>query len=371
VTPTQFANGAGVITVDSAIVNSGASSSLITLTYSTVITVIVTSADKTKSATYTVTVTRALPDHIDTLSALVTSASLTPGFSSSVFTYTLTLPPTTSTFTYTATATDPLSSVTYSVASPLTLDIGTTKLSIAVTAQDGVNKSTYSISVLRTPGLSSLVIPGATLSPTFNASLLNYALSFPYTTTSITVTPTALANTDATIMVATSNVASGVTSPAITLVTGTNNITIKVTSKDSTASVVYTVVVTREKDVVSTLSALTTSPVALSPAFSSATTNYAISVTTSTPTVTVTTTTTSAVATVNINPTSPSPVPYGKSNIIVTVTAQNGVNQTSYTISVTRPASLAGLISSGGSLIPSFVPATASYSLMSRVPLLQ
>jgi hypothetical protein len=96
--------------------------------------------------------------------------------------------------------------------------------------------------------LSNLTISPGTLMPTFDPATLSYTASVPFSTSSITVTPTA-ADAGATITVNGVPVASGMSSQAIPLVVGNNTITIVVTAQDGVTMKTYTINVTRAGNV--------------------------------------------------------------------------------------------------------------------------
>jgi len=132
---------------------------------------------------------------------------------------------------------------------------------------------------------------------------------------------------------------------------------------------------------VATLSGLTLSSGTLSPGFATGTTSYTVSVLNDTSTVTVTPTRTQANATIQVrvnseafaSVTSGSPsaslsLNTGSNTIDVKVTAQDGSTISTYTITVTRAAplsndaTLSSLTISAGTLSPTFVSSTTSYT---------
>ena len=87
--------------------------------------------------------------------------------------------------------------------------------------------------------LSNLILSSGTLSPTFNSNTVSYATTVS-NVASIQVTPT-VAQSNATVKVNGTNVASGTASGAIRLQTGMNVITNLVTAQDGTSTKTYTV----------------------------------------------------------------------------------------------------------------------------------
>jgi len=88
--------------------------------------------------------------------------------------------------------------------------------------------------------LSALSISTGTLSPDFAAVTIDYSVSLAVTETIIAVTPTA-SNSEATIKVNNTAVASGAASEDISLSPGVNEIKIEVTSQDGSTAKTYTV----------------------------------------------------------------------------------------------------------------------------------
>ena len=117
--------------------------------------------------------------------------------------------------------------------------------------------ATFAINVSSNADLSNLVLSAGTLTPPFDPATTSYTASVSYTTTSITVTPTA-SDAGATITVNGNAVVSGNTSDPINLNVGNNTITTVVTAADMTTMMTYTVDVTRGAQVAVTASGGTT-----------------------------------------------------------------------------------------------------------------
>lgn len=115
----------------------------------------VSEADSSVSASRTVTVKSAEPLSSDaTLKSLVGSyGSLTPSFSSSVTSYSVTVP--NSVTVYTITAQTNHSGAKTSYTGSKNLSVGVNTRSVTVTAEDGVTKKTYTIKITRQPGAST------------------------------------------------------------------------------------------------------------------------------------------------------------------------------------------------------------------------
>ena len=117
-------------------------------------------------------------------------------------------------------------------------------------------------------GLSNLTISAGTLTPAFNSSIATYADTITASTSSITVTPTALDVGNATIMVKANSgtyasVTTGTASAALTMNTGMNTVLIQVTGSDGSAAVTTINVFRPENPTVT-----------LTPSFLSTTKNY-------------------------------------------------------------------------------------------------
>jgi uncharacterized repeat protein (TIGR02543 family) len=246
---------------------------------------------------------------------------------------------------------------------------------IKVTAEDGTTINYYRINVVvpsNISTLSALALSSGTLSPTFASATTSYTASVANSVTSITATPTRT-QANATITVNGTAVTSGSASGAISLNVGSNTITIVGRAQDGTTTSTYTVTVTRLSSD-ATLSALALSAGALSPTFASGTTTYTLSVGNAVTSTTVTPTRTQANATITVNGISVNSgsasgaiaLSVGLNTITVIVTAQDGTTTGTYTVNVTRAASnvstLSALALSSGTLSPTFVSGTTSYS---------
>jgi len=307
------------------------------------------------------------------LSGLALSAgTLSPSFAGATTSYTASVPNATASITVTPTVTDSNVTVTVngtnvasgSPSASIPLVVGPNTITV-VAAQDGSTQSTYTLTVTRAPSavstLSSLVPSSGTLSPTFAAATTNYTASVPNATTSIMIMPT-VTDSNATVTVNWTTVASGSPSAPIPLVVGTNTITTVVTAQDgSTTS--YTVTVTRRLSSVSTLSNIVFNAglqsVQLS-LFGTASVANAITSITATPTVTDFNATVKVKGIPVTSGTASGPISLdvGPNPVTVVVTAQDGSN-TTYNFTVTRAApstvsTLSGLALSVGTLSPTF-----------------
>jgi gliding motility-associated-like protein len=383
-TPT-VSDATASVKVNGVTVVSGAASGAIPLVAGpNSITTVVTAQDGTTTQTYTITITRA-PSMDDNLAGIVLSAgTLSPAFAPGTTSYTASVANTISNITVTPTGEESNATITVNgvtVASgtasgAIPLTAGVNAITIAVTAQDGSSTKNYTISVTRGPSsnanLSGISLSSGTLSPVFTPGMLTYTSTVNSAVSTITLTPTA-ADAGAAIQVNGVSVVSGTPSAGINLNMGSNVITTLVTAEDGTTKT-YTINVTRAQSSDATLSGFTISAGSLSPAFAPATTGYTTSVSNATTGVTITATSNSGVSTITVNGvTTPSgvssavqPLTVGANVITVKVTAEDGVTVNTYTLTATRAASanasLANLAISAGTLSPTFVSATLSYT---------
>jgi surface protein len=340
---------------------------------SNTVTVQVTAQDGVTTQSYTVAVTRAASSDA-TLSALALSqGSLSPSFTSGTLAYTASVAHSVSSLIVTPTTNDANATATVngaSPATPVTLAVGGTTVTVQVTAQDGSTQS-YTVAVTRAASsdatLSALALSQGSLSPSFASGTLAYTASVANSVSSLIVTPTTNdANATATV-----NGASATT--PVTLALGSNTVTVQVTAQDGVTTQSYTVTVTRaalSSD--ATLSALSLSSGSLSPSFASGTLAYTASVANSVSSLIVTPTTNDANATATVNgasATTPVTLAVGSNTVTVQVTAQDGVTTQSYTVTVTRAASLTVALTgpSGAVTGPFTVTATLSSPVVSFV----
>ena len=210
-----------------------------------------------------------------------------------------------------------------------------TVITIMVTAEsddpnagaDDRDMETYTIRVYRDAALSSdatlqsLALSGITLSPAFNPATTAYTAEAEDIET--TTVEAMAAHPGATVE------GTGMR----TLTVGENVISVTVTAEDETTQTyTVTVTVTAERSSVATLQALALSGITLSPAFDSATTEYAAEVEYTVETTTVVAMPTHPGATVEGD--GPQSLAEGDNTFIVTVTAEDGTSQETYTVTV-------------------------------------
>ncbi len=182
-----------------------------------------------------------------------TSIPLTPVFSSYTYSYTTGVDNSVPSVNVTPTAaagTIRVNTTTTPSGTPVNVPLhdGTNTITVTVTSADGLMTETYTVVVNKSAGsayLSALVVNGirGSMNPAFNKTTMAYTASVAGGVSSVTVTPTA-EEAGATILVNdTYTVPNGGTSPALSLVVGSNEITIKVTNGSSSQT--YTVIVSR------------------------------------------------------------------------------------------------------------------------------
>lgn len=307
-----------------------------------------------------------------TLASIIPSlGNLSPAFSPNTDSYTLSIPNAATEIVVTPTATNINSLVMVNgvevasgtASNNISLSDGTDTINIHVTAEDGTTAKTYTLAVTRQSAdssLSNLSISAGTLSPVFNPANTAYNASVNSATASLTVTPTA-SRAGASIIVNGSTVTSG-NGKTITLSTGDNTITVRVTAQDAAYATTYTLTVFRPS-AVCTLSSLSLSAGTLSPTFTSGTLSYTASVANVESSIHLVPTPAASTATLTVNgvavPSGGSgvlvPLAVGSNAITILVTAQDGVSTKIYTITVTRQTDLVAVFTGAGT-----IPVTAS-----------
>jgi uncharacterized repeat protein (TIGR02543 family) len=184
----------------------------------------------------------------------LSEGSLSPAFSTTTNTYSVSVPNATTSITVTPTAAEPGALITVngtavvsgSTSSAISLNVGSNTVAVVVTAQDGVATKTFAVTVTRAPSnnadLSGLVLSAVTLTPAFASGTTTYSASLSYGTASITVTPKA-SGPGATIKVNGITVVSGSASDAISLNVGSNTVTVVVTAQDGITLKTYGIIV--------------------------------------------------------------------------------------------------------------------------------
>ena len=226
---------------------------------SNTVSVLVTAQDSQVTKNYITTITRAASTDSYLSNLILSNGTLSPSFASATTTYTSAVTNSVSTITVTptlnqadATLTVDGSAVSSGVSSsPISLALGANTITIVVTAQDGTSSRTYTLTVTRQSNdatLSGLVLSAGTLSPTFSSATTSYTTNVKFGSSTITVTPTRN-QSNATMQVklgsgSYSLINPGSPSNLISLLTGSNVLTILVTAQDGTTKT-YTITVTR------------------------------------------------------------------------------------------------------------------------------
>ncbi|MGE6228489.1 cadherin-like beta sandwich domain-containing protein [Paenibacillus chitinolyticus] len=320
------------------------------------------------------------------LSNLTLSAGmLNPGFASGTTDYNASVPNGVANINVTPTVADGTatvkvngSSVASGNPSSVSLNVGVNTVSVEVTAQDGMTKKTYTVSVTRAAAssnadLSNLTLSEGTLNPSFASGTTSYTAGVSNNVTTIDVTPT-VADSAVTVKVNGSAAVSGSPS-SVPLNVGSNTVSVEVTAQDGTTKKTYTVTVTRAASNNADLNGLTLSAGTLNPSFASGTMSYTADVANNVTSIDVTPTLADGTATVKVNGSTvasgnPSPVSLnvGANTINVVVTAQDGITEKTYTVTVTRAAplssnaDLSNLVLSGAALNPGFASGTITYT---------
>ena len=289
----------------------------------------VTAEDATTTKTYSVTVVRAKSTDATLQNITVSEGTLTPAFGVNTVEYKVVVERDVETISISAAATHPQATLTGNNVIDAELLLGDNYFNIEVTAEDGINKRTYTVIVQRNKsadaGLSDLSISKGTLSPDFDADIINYTVNVPNNITAISL--------NATANFAEATVAGNVTDQE--LQTDENLFTIIVTAEDGITKKIYTVIVHRDRSEDATLSSLTLSRGTLTPAFNPNTTNYKVEVTDVVTTMTILGTANHEQATVkgNVNGAA---LEIGENTFELIVTAEDHISTKTYTIVVER-----------------------------------
>jgi len=323
----------------------------------TVITTVVTAQDGKTKKTYTLTVTRA-PSTNATLSKLGPGiGGLTPSFSPTTTSYTISAGNATASITLTPVSSDANATIKVNgatvtsgtVTTPIALAEGAqTVINAVVIAQDGTTTKTYTLTVTRAPStvatLSKLGPSIGGLTPAFSPATTSYTISTGNATASMTLKPVS-SDANATIQVNRKFVTSGTPTAPIALAEGAQTvISIIVRAQNGFTSKTYDVTVTRAPSTNAGLSDLGPSIIGLTPAFSSSTTSYTISAANTTASMTLKPVSSDANATITVNGTAvlsdttsgPIALAVGPNTITTVVTAQDGTTTKTYTLTVTR-----------------------------------
>ncbi len=263
------------------------------------------------------------------------------------------------------------------------LTVGENFIAIEVTAADGMNVQMYALILTRAPStdatLDALELSGGVaLRPIFAAAVRSYTASVANDIASITLTA-APTHARASVAITPEDTDGTATGYQVALNVGPNLITIEVTAEDEVTMQMYTLTLTRALSTDATLSTLTLSDgIALDPAFDPVEPAYRVSVANDIASITLTAAPTHARASVAITPADADltaegyqlALNVGPNLITIKVTAADGLNVQTYSLTLTRAAAaspddatLGALELSGGvALRPIFAAAVRSYT---------
>ncbi|MBF0431538.1 MAG: cadherin-like beta sandwich domain-containing protein [Fibrobacteria bacterium] len=350
-------------------------------------TVIITVSSKDGAAvkTYRVTIHR-LSNASASLSQLsLSNGILSPLFNPSDTLYMAAVQYNISSITFTAVTTHENATITINGTSvapgttsdPISLSTGYNIINIIITAEDGISTRKYTISVNRpalTSKLQSLVSSSGTLHPDFLPDSLSYTDTISNSVSALTLTPTA-ESPNAVITINGDTTASGTTSSPINLSTGNNQITLVVIAEDGINQRTYILSIYRHLNTNAYLSALTSSEGTLTPVFNKNVTSYTDTVSNNITSLTVTPVTEYTEGMVSVNEdtvisgqASPTiSLNSGNNTVSILVTAQDGITQKTYTVTIYRTpsdeASLSDLLVSKGTLSPVFSSGVYNYTV--------
>jgi|GEM_PF-1806675 len=309
----------------------------------------------------------------------VSAGELEPAFDADVYQYTVSVPHETASTEVTAVANDVKASyAVYADGAPaagtIPLKVGVNRIEVQVTAEDNTTELTYVVEVTRAPSgnaaLGSLSLDGIPLNEPVHADTYEYTAAVP-NETALTRVNAVPADPAAVVSSITAN-----GQPAagdIALLVGSNVIEVEITAQDQTTTLVYAITVVREASDNTRLESLAVNPGSLDPAFAADTRTYAADVVHETAAITITAAAEHEAARLTINGEEVASgsgadvaLTVGSNAIPVVVTAENGVDTATYTITVNRAASvnadLRSLALSAGSIEPEFDTDTLEYT---------
>ena len=239
---------------------------------------------------------------------------------------------------------------------------GTAKTTITATGVDGKTKITYTVTAVRAPIVTGILVTGGALSPAFNPTVGTYSVNVPATVSSVTLTPQK--GTDCTSLKIDSVTQDSIVAPLS--IGETKQVKIEASTTIGTPSTYY-VNVTRAALVTNIASGTKAYPV--TPVFTPTTGQYYINLPAGVSSVTVKVTKAkTGVKSLTINGKSQTsftakPVIGGTVPVTVVATAADNTTKATYVISVTRSSPLLNLTAGAISLQPAFSPATTAYSV--------
>ena len=266
----------------------------------------------------------------------INGSSLSPGFISSTFEYTTSVDNTYIDFSKIATTSD---AATYEVINnePGTLvNTGDSALvTIKVTAEDKVHVNEYKITVTKLPSgnnnLASLSVVGYTLTPEFNKNVTSYRVNVEHDVTSVLVEATS-EDSGATIT----------GTGAVTLTTGVNNTSVNVTS-ESGVSKNYLLIITRAYSDNANIEYLSVNNGSINKAFNKNDIDYDVIVDYSTTALDLSIVLEDSKASYVV---SGNNITSNTGIVTITVTAEDGTTEKTYTLNVTKDISKNALLKS-------------------------
>ena len=321
------------------------------------LTITVTAEDGTTTQTYTVNIYRRSND--TSLSNLqVTSSNggtLSPTFTSGNHAYTFTMNSPAVPVNVSAT---PTTGVTITSGTGTNIPVTNGQQLTVLTQSESGDTGAYTINIVVVDNdafLSDLRVDGTTITD-FDPATTGYALLVPYATTSLNLATTTRSATASTSTVGNSG-----------FVIGVNIVTITVTAGDGITQKTYTITVTRDNPSTNALlSDLQVNGATIS-GFSPTTLTYTVDPV-SYATGSVNISATAADPTATIQGTGVRTLTVGDNQLLVTVTAQDGLTSYTYRINIRRKsnstslASLSVTSSPSGTLSPSFAAGTRAYT---------
>jgi hypothetical protein len=356
----------GVKADPAAVITYSPSQTVNNLPAGTPVTVMVTvKAENNTENIYGITVTRAKNNNTNLNSLAIIPGTLSPNFSANWANYAVTVPNNITSATVMANPADANAVISYAPSQIVNnLPTGTpVVVTVTVKAQNETEK-TYTVAITRAKNdnanLNNLTVSAGALSPVFSADGLNYAVTVPNNTTSITVTGVK-ADPTAVITYSPSQTVNNL--PAGTPVT----VMVTVKAENETEKV-YTITVTRLKNDNANLNGLIVSAGTLSPNFSTEWGNYTVTVPNNITSITVTAPSADPSAVVSYAPSQTvNNLPAGTPvTVMVTVKAESEAEKV-YTVAITRVkndnANMDSLTVSAGALSPDFSADGLNYAV--------
>lgn len=224
------------------------------------ISIVVTSQDGTANNEYSIDTVLRKSNNANLSGLSLSIGTLSPAFSPSVTSYSLTVnaefikvTPTLEDLTASSLKVNGVDVVSGAQSNTITLSVGTNIITIAVKAQDtSIVKNYYITVTYQPPLLSSLIVSSGSLPPVFSSSVYSYNMNINYATSGITLTPTA-AFANSSIKINGIAVNSGSASGLISMNIGINVLSVVVTDQDGITTRTYTINCNRDFYLVSTL----------------------------------------------------------------------------------------------------------------------